>query len=428
MDYQPIDDVIEIIIDRRGITATKLGGKWRDKGIPVISANNIRNGQFIEMDSLKYVEKELYHKWMPLKLRKGDVLLVSEGATFGELLYLQNDLDAALGQRLFALRCTDIYNKRFLYYYLKSKVGQHELYSRTTGTSVPGIRQSELRKIRVPKVDIREQDRVAETLGAIDDKILLNKEINDIFVEISQTIFKHWFVDFEFPDEEGKPYKSSGGEMIESELGKIPKGWVTISNISELCEKINYGYTKSASTEKVGLKFLRVTDINKGDWINWNDVPYCEIEDDDKRKYILEKGDIIVARMADPGKVAIFESEIPAVFASYLIRIRLRNPKFAYYLYYLMKSAYYQDFILGAASGSVQKNLNAKGLTSGLPIALPNEELADKFNAVIGNLRSKIDCNVSESEILARICDSLLPRLMSGKITVSVPKEMVKTR
>jgi len=129
--------------------------------------------------------------------------------------------------------------------------------------------------------------------------------------------------------------------------------------------------------------------------------------------------------MADPGKVAIYESNIDAVFASYLIRIRLLNPNYSYYLYYLMKSPYYQYYIMGASSGTVQNNLNAKGLTTGLSIIIPDETTIKKFNDIIGVLRKKINENISQSQNVGQIRDSLLPKLMSGKIRVIPEKEGV---
>ena len=226
-EYRPINEFLDLIIDHRGLTATKIGGKWENNdGVPVISANNIKNGLFVEMNSLKRINEELFEKWMPEKLRKDDVLLVSEGATFGELLHLGETLKAALGQRLFALRCNHNYDGQYLYYFLKSKKGQQELNARTTGTSVLGIRQSELLQILVPVTPLQEQKSIGDTLGTIDEKIRLNQEMNKLLELLGQTVFERWFIDFEFPNQEGKPYKSSGGEMVESELGRpIPSKW-----------------------------------------------------------------------------------------------------------------------------------------------------------------------------------------------------------
>jgi type I restriction enzyme S subunit len=91
-----------------------------------------------------------------------------------------------------------------------------------------------------------------------------------------------------------------------------------------------------------------------------------------------------------------------------------------------MKSKYYQEFILGAAGGSVQKNLNAKGLTNGLPIILPSDKIIISFNKIIGSLRGKINENVIESIYLSQICDTLLPRLMSGEMRVNVERKEAK--
>ena len=128
--------------------------------------------------------------------------------------------------------------------------------------------------------------------------------------------------------------------------------------------------------------------------------------------------------MADPGKIAIFESDLEAIFASYLIRIRLKNPHYGYYFYHLMKSPYYQNFIEGATTGSVQKNLNAKSLTSNLPVIIPNKEVTILFDSIIENLRAKINCNLAESTTLAKVRDSLLPKLMSGKIRVPIDNKV----
>ncbi|MBI3051701.1 N-6 DNA methylase [Candidatus Woesearchaeota archaeon] len=209
----------------------------------------------------------------------------------------------------------------------------------------------------------------------------------------ARKLFGSWFVDFNFPDDRNKPYADSDGKFSEKFNRKYPSAWKIFEEIKDVCESVNYGYTQSSTEEEIGPKFLRVTDINKQDWIVWRTVPFCEIEDDKIEKYLLKKGDIVVARMADPGKVAIFEDEIQAVFASYLIRIRPANPELGYYLYYFMKSKIYQQYIMGAELGSVQKNLNAKGLTSGLPIVVPEDRVLKKFNKMVVGIRQLMMIN-----------------------------------
>ena len=288
---------MELIIDHRGLTAPKIGGKWENNSddVPVISANNLKNGLFVEMNSVKRINEDLFKKWMPVKLGKGDVLLVSEGATFGELLYLSEELKAALGQRLFALRCNCDYDAKYLYYYLRSKMGQQELSARTTGTSVLGIRQSELIQILVPDVPLEEQKVIGDALGSVDNKIRQNQEMNETLEAIGGAVFKRWFIDFEFPNQEGKPYKSSGGKMVYNEaLGKeIPEGWqkTKLGSIIEFSRGVSYRGEdlKESENALVGLKT-----VARGGGFNVEGLkPYAG--EHYKKGQVLNSGDLVVA-------------------------------------------------------------------------------------------------------------------------------------
>jgi type I restriction enzyme, S subunit len=308
----------------------------------------------------------------------------------------------------------------YLFYLFASNEFVDVATSASTGTRMPRASWSYMSQQEMYIPPILEQKNISAILRSLDNKNEVNSSINKTIETLGETLFKKWFIDFEFPDDNGKPYRSSGGKMKDTSIGEIPEKWTIVDNISELCSKINYGYTQSASKDQIGPKFLRVTDINKNDWINWTEVPYCQIDGKKLPKYLLTKGDIVIARMADPGKVALMESDIEAVFASYLIRIKPKDIRYSYYLYYFMKSSMYQNYILGAASGSVQRNLNAKGLTTGLCIIEPASETIDTFNSLVDSLRGRINGNILESEKLRQFRDVLLPRLMSGEIRVQM--------
>lgn len=413
-----LDDILEKTIDNRGKNPP-----FSISGFPYIDTTCIVGNSRHPDYSLirKYVSGKTYRNWFRSgHPQKGDLLIATVGANIGQIC-LMDETIACVAQNTIGLRVNrKKVNPHYIYYLLSSRAYQDYLKSLDVGSAQPSIKVPHLLGINVEVLSLNIQNKIVDTFSILDDKIELNIQMNKTLEAIGQALFKHWFVDFEFPNEKGKPYESSGGEMVDSELGEMPKGWSIVENISDICEKINYGYTQSASKKIVGPKFLRVTDINKGDWINWNSVPYCEIGDKDLAKYILKRMDIVIARMADPGKIAIFESDIRTVFASYLIRIRFKDPLQAYYLYYLMKSRYYQNYILGASTGTVQKSLNAKGLTNGLSIVIPDKAILRKFNDVIILLRGKVNINLSENNNLSRIRDSLLPRLMSGRIRVPI--------
>jgi len=143
-----LDNLVEIIIDYRGKTPKKLGLDWSTKGIPALSAKTIKNGKIIRRDAMNLGSQDLYNIWMKDELKRKDILITSE-APLGEMHYLNDDKKYILSQRLFALRANKVITSEYLYHYLFSPLGQSLLNSRASGSTVQGIRQSELRKIKV---------------------------------------------------------------------------------------------------------------------------------------------------------------------------------------------------------------------------------------------------------------------------------------
>jgi type I restriction enzyme S subunit len=248
------------------------------------------------------------------------------------------------------------------------------------------------------------QRRIAEILGRLDDKIEVNRRIDRTLEAMAQALYRHWFVEF-------GPFRD--GEFVESELGMIPKGWEA-GRLSNLCST-QYGYTASATDKPVGPKLLRVTDINKRNWIEWGSVPHCVISADDRSKYALEVGDIVVARMADPGKSAIVEEAVDAVFASYLVRLKTNSLAYAYFVYEFLKSPQYGEYAEGAKGGSVQANMNAK-IIVGADLVIPPVPVLAAFLAKVLPLRQRLVASVKESSVLASVRDYLLPKLLSGEV------------
>ena len=179
---------------------------------------------------------------MKEEIQKDDILMTSE-APLGELLFWNSDEKIVLSQRLYGVRPNvNIVYPRYLYLYMSSNVYQNELDSRASGTTVTGIRQTELLKTRVILPPLNEQKAIADILSSLDEKIELNNQMNEALEEMAQALFKRWFVDFEFPNEEGQPYRSSGGEMVESELGMIPEGWEVRSLDSSIIFQNGYAF------------------------------------------------------------------------------------------------------------------------------------------------------------------------------------------
>jgi len=172
-----IDNECDLIIDHRGKTPKKLGGEWSAHGYPAISAKNIKNGRLLNLESIRYVKKSLYRKWMSDELAFGDVILTSE-APLGEVYYLASKDRYVLSQRLYGLRArAESISGSFLYYWLRSSAGRADLESRGTGTTVIGIRQSELRKIAI----LRPSRGLVKEYTAVANRI--HEEINCLHTE-----------------------------------------------------------------------------------------------------------------------------------------------------------------------------------------------------------------------------------------------------
>jgi type I restriction enzyme S subunit len=348
-------------------------------------------------------------------------VLLSSRAPIGYLAIAANQIATNQGFRSLVLGPG--YDHEFLYYWLTANV--EELERHASGSTFKELSGGALKKIhiRIP-ADVTEQRAIAHIPGTLDDKIELNRRMNETLEAIARALFTSWFVNFDptrakaeghdpgLPQEIADLFPDS---FEDSELGEIPKGW-PVMKLSDLCST-QYGYTASAVDKPVGPKLLRVTDINKRNWINWSDVPYCAIDPDTRASYALEVGDLVVARMADPGKSAIIEEEIDAVFASYLVRLKTPSLAHSYYVHGFLKSDLYAEYAEGAKSGSVQANMNAKVIV-GASLVVPPERIIQQFLQAVLPLRRRLVANVRDSRTLTELRCTLLPKLISGELRV----------
>ena len=311
---------------------------------------------------------------------------------------------------------------RFKHYALGS-IGLPDM---NTDSAVPGLNRNaaHARELIIPPLP--EQRRIAHILGTLDDKIELNRRMNETLDEMARAIFKDWFVDFGparakmedrdayLPDDMWKLFPDS---LADSELGEIPNGW-EVKQLGELCHKTQYGYTASAKKDPIGPKFLRITDINKKAWIDWGAVPHCKISQQDFEKYRLFKGDVLIARMADPGHGVMIEEAEEAVFASYLIRFRTKHDGHARFIQYWIKSKGYWQLVQQRGAGTTRLSLNAKVLSE-FALVMPSDDLIEIFGEYINRLRVRVVANASESRTLAAMRDTLLPKLVSGEVRIN---------
>ena len=294
----------------------------------------------------------------------------------------------------------------YLCYFLKGYTGQTILKSKAGGTSQPKLALYRIAEVEFPNLPLEIQKRIADILSAYDDLIENNRRRIALLERVARELYREWFVRLRFPGHEHT-------KIVDG----VPEGWERI-HLSRLVST-QYGYTASASDEPIGPKFLRGTDINKQSYIDWAKVPHCPEDGLDFEKYALRPGDLLVIRMADPGKVAIVEREINAIFASYLVRLLVRSDAeiAPLFLFYVLTDSEYQGFIRAASGGATRKSASAKLLTDFRALR-PPEIIQDVFVDQVSPLRKMIGTLLDQNSKASLCRDLLLPRLMSGEVAV----------
>jgi type I restriction enzyme S subunit len=243
----PLQDCMAAIIDYRGKTPDK-----KTFGIPLVTAKVIKGGRIERPD--EFIAEADFDAWMRRGMPEtGDIVMTTE-APLGEIAQLDGK-KVALAQRVITLRGKPgLLDNTFLKFLLQSHSVQGEIQSRATGTTVLGIRQSELRKVNLTLPPFHEQRAIAHVLGTLDELIELNRETNEILEEMARALFKSWFVDFDpvRAKLEGRPPAGMDAATAalfpdhfqDSELGQIPKGW-EVGPILRLSDLLSGGTPKT---------------------------------------------------------------------------------------------------------------------------------------------------------------------------------------
>ncbi len=177
-NVSPLGDAIELVIDHRGLTPKKLGGDWSNYGYRALSAKNIKTGKIVQKETIRYINPQMYKRWMPEEVERNDIFVTSE-APFGEIYLWDSDEKIVLSQRIFGLRVKKSFDPVYMFYYMCTNAFQGELSARASGTTVTGLRQPELLKCLIRYPDLSTQKRIGDILRNIDKKIQTNNEIND---------------------------------------------------------------------------------------------------------------------------------------------------------------------------------------------------------------------------------------------------------
>lgn len=428
MEYKQVklSECTDIIIDYRGKTPKKLNSEWKVNGkYRAISAKNIKNNELVNESSIKFVDEELYIKWMKQEVENGDILLTSE-APLGESLYWSSNEKIVLSQRVFGIRANKkIVNSKFLFSYIQSQKFLNDLYARESGTTVTGIRRKELEKIIINVPSINTQEYIGKLHFEINSKIKLNKKIINTLEQISQTLFKRWFIDFEFPNEDGKPYKSSGGEMVESELGEIPKGWMihSLSEYVDIKKGLSYKGEFLDKDKLLDESFPLISLSNFNFIKGFKDNKTKYYFGDYKQNHIIFPGDLIIAAtdLTQDRKMLGAPALVPnlsdlMIYSLDVFKV-IENNLPLYFLYFSLQTRNYRMIVEGNATGTTVLRISKDSLLS-YKFPKSNNELEQLYHNNVVNIMNMISLLNEQSKSLEKLRESLLPKLLSGEIEI----------
>ena len=316
------------------------------------------------------------------------------------------------------------------YYLLKSL----QLNNKQVGSSQPLLTQDILNNIGVQiEFDKEKQKRLVASLLAIDQKIELNNRINAELEAMAKTLYDYWFVQFDFPNEEGKPYKSSGGKMVYNSILKrqIPEGW-EIGTISEFIASFKGGdWGKKTIEGKYTMPVIcvRGADINGLNGSGQIGAPKRYILDKNKEKFLLPYDFVIEISGGSPtqstGRLLLITDEMlsrfdePLICSNFCKAISLVDHQYAYNFKYMWDSIYDSGVLFGwEGKTSGIKNLLFESFVSKYIICMPAVELVNKFFSLAEDIHKKKQNNLKENEMLIQLRDWLLPMLMNGQITI----------
>jgi type I restriction enzyme S subunit len=369
--------------------------EYINKGPYIVGGLQIINDS-IDWDNCAHVTEERYAESPEIMLKEDDILMTKDG-TIGKLAYIKDLPDkATVASHIHVIRRkTKNIHPKFLFYFFKTPIFRALFESKISGSVVPALTQRDIETLNIPLPSIPEQTRIAEILSSIDDKIELNHQMNATLEKITQALFKHWFVEFEFPNEKGKPYKSSGGKMVDSELGEIPRGWRVgkCEEVIEITSGKRPNDKSDVKTSEFNIPLIGASSI----------MGFV-------KESLYDEPIIVIGRVGTHGIVQrvlypSFPSDNTLVIKS----------KYYGYAYHLLKTIDYESLNVG----TTQPLITQSGIKN-LKMIIPQEKVVDQYESTIQDMFIKIHQNNAEIETLSSIRDSLLPRLMSGKIRVNV--------
>lgn len=368
--------------------------KWQDKGISVIRNYNLKDGK-IDCTNLSFVSEEDYKERVKRAIPEESDIIISREAPMGVVGIVPKEFQCCLGQRLVLLKidkskCIP----KYLLYTLMSEYVQVQIRRiNQTGSIVSNLNISSLKKLKIPLHNFEEQRKIANILSAIDDKIQINNQINQELEAMAKTLYDYWFMQFDFPDQNGKPYKSSGGKMVYNpELKReIPEGWGV--------EKLSHFLTIKNGKDHKHLQDGKFAVYGSGGIMR-------TVTD-----YLYSGESILFPRKGTLNNVMYVNEKFWTVDTMFYSEVNKNNS--ALYVFYSVKDIDFNKLNTGTGVPSMTSSI-----LYDLNIIVPEENILEKFNSIVKRNYETIKLNNIQNQKLIQLRDWLLPMLMNGQVKV----------
>lgn len=398
----------DLVDEKRGISygIVQPGSFLESGGVPILKVNNLTEKRTTIQDVFR-VSEDIEKKFQRTRLQGNEILV----SLVGSVGYIFKTTEEQKGwnvvRAIGVLPIRENINRDWVYWWLKSPEAQEAFRNLATVTVQATLNLKELKEIEIPFPDEETQTRIAAILSALDDKIELNRQTNATLEAIAQAIFKEWFVDFRFP--------RATGEMQDSELGPIPKGW-RVGKLEDI-----YRTTSGGTPSRSHQEYYENGNIN---WVKSKELTGSFVTETEERiteqavkkssaKTLPTHSVLIAMYGATVGECGIISMESTCNQA---ICAFIPSEQYPYtFIYQFLKLN--KEEIISRAVGSAQQNISQQTLKN-INLVLPPVDLIRRYHKVVSHLFEIIETNIMQSAEIAKIRDILIPKLMSGEIEV----------
>ena len=353
-------------------------------------------------------------------MKEGDIVFARTGNSTGRT-YFHEEKNGELAFAGFLIKFSldeSKVNPKYLKYFTISKPYKQWVDNLSSGSTRGNINAKTFADCPIILPPRAQQDYLVRVLSSLEEKIQTNNQINQELEAMAKTLYDYWFVQFDFPDQNGKPYKSSGGKMVyHPELKRqIPEGW-GVEALKDFESKIITGKTPSrANSDNFGgeIPFITIGDIRGNTFIYSTSETLTDLGASVQKNKYLPQDSLCVSCIATVGEIG-FTTE-PSHTNQQINSIVFEDETNRYYLYFALKN-YFENANASAKTGNTFANMNKEDF-SGIKIIFPNKEIKNNFHKITETYFSQIKCLQGQNQQLTQLRDWLLPMLMNGQVKV----------